>query len=627
MKCIAHFAVALMLAASRTTSAACNPAQPPPELYVGDMASDAACTHASLQSAIDAATCAYGTTIFVTSEIPYTDQHLTIAGKNIAFIGRGSGDRCGHVDPPVCDGVCPPTTAPNVAVRGNDDEGGHASASIFKISGNSHITLRYLDLYGANIASDGGAIDFEGSGSLTLDTTAIRANSAANGGGVQFTGTGDGDPSTLSVLAYAQVINNQASADGGGIRVAGNAVLDVVQPQTLVQFNRAPNGRGGGIEVVGPADANIGSTGAIVGNARIGVVDHNSAAWGGGIAVVATDTGTEPNLRLFATDAAIPVGVTNNTATHTGGGVYLKPKNLYWKANLYARDYRIAYNIAAEGAAIYADVDTAIAQSDTGSLVALGPVGIAGDDVPAGLGAVPCTQSTGCNAIDDNETTDPTQGSIILIQDSGYFEANRFSMRGNRADHLVRIVGDDVRTEIYNGLIADNDVRHELLHYSGDNDFIVIDSCTFAHDLIGTTHVIHAESGLRLSATIIDEPGTLALDYSGNGSDLATDYVLSNDITTLRADGTGVTLGEPAFVDADFGDYRLQQSSLGVDFAPTQNGTYIGNSSDRDGRPRNIDLPGIGNGYGKQDIGAYELQNLFRECGTTDSMFCDGFEP
>lgn len=615
--------VMLTLMASRLALAACGPLQPPPEFYVGNTASDTACTHASLQSAIDAATCAYGTTIFVTGEIPYTDQQLTIAGKNLTIVGRGSGDRCGTI----CNGTCAPPTSPNVAIRGNDDNGGHSNASIFTISGDSHVTLRYLDLYGASIGGDGGAIDFEGTGSLALDTTYVRANNAANGGGVQFNGTGDGDPATLSLLAYTQILNNQASGDGGGIRVAGNAVLDVVQPQTLIQFNRAPNGRGGGIEIVGPADANISSTGHIAGATRVGVVDRNSAAWGGGIAVIATDAGTEPDVHLFATDTSIPVSVTNNTASHTGGGIYLKPKNLYWHANLHARDYRIAYNVAAEGAAIYADVDTAFAQQDTGSLVALGPVGIAGDGVPAGLGAVACTNMAACNTIDGNETTDPTQGSIILIQDSGYLEANRFSMRGNRADHLIRVVGDDVRTELYNGLMAGNDIRHELLHYSGDNDFIVIDSCTFARDLIGTTHVIHAESALRLSATIIDEPGTLALDYSGSSADLTTNYVLSNDTTTLRADGIGLMQGEPLFVDAVYGDYHLQQTSLGVDFAPTSNGTYVGNSTDLDGQPRNIDLPGIGNGYGKQDIGAYELQNLFRECGAADSLFCDGFEP
>src|ERR1700739_1897516 len=65
---------------------ACNPILPLPELYVGDTDSgsptyDAACTHATIQDAIDAATCVYGTKIFITHEHLYANQQVTIDNK------------------------------------------------------------------------------------------------------------------------------------------------------------------------------------------------------------------------------------------------------------------------------------------------------------------------------------------------------------------------------------------------------------------------------------------------------------------------------------------------------------------------------------------------------------------
>src|SRR5258706_1326832 len=61
------------------THAACSAFQPLPELYVGDTDTnsatyDAACTQGDIQSAIDAATCVYGTKIFVTHELATPGQ-------------------------------------------------------------------------------------------------------------------------------------------------------------------------------------------------------------------------------------------------------------------------------------------------------------------------------------------------------------------------------------------------------------------------------------------------------------------------------------------------------------------------------------------------------------------------
>ena len=85
-------------------------------------------------------------------------------------------------------------------------------------------------------------------------------------------------------------------------------------------------------------------------------------------------------------------------------------------------------------------------------------------------------------------------------------------------------------------------------------------------------------------------------------------------------------IGVPTFVDLAGGDYHLKATSLGVDFAPTNDAYYVQNRADLDGKPRNYDLPAAGNAFGTQDLGVYELRNLFREYGTSDSLFCDGFD-
>lgn len=595
--------------------AACSSFQPPPELYVGDMASDAACTQNDIQSAIDAATCIYGTKIFITREHTYTTQGLDINNKNITLIGRGDGLACGPVTIGICDpliGCPPPPTSPLVEISGKN------GAAAFAIGGTSNVGLVYLDILNAQQASgfSGGGIAFSGSGSLTLDTTWVRANHATGGGGISFVGAA-GTPAVLNLRAYTQILANIADDSGGGILVAGNSILNMLEPHVSIDGNTAGN-VGGGIDVVGPANANIGTPD----DNGAGVIRYNKAAYGGGIAITApSDDNSSGRVRLFTVDPTEPVGITNNTASHTGGGIYLKPHNgnttgPYNSASLCAWDFRIESNGAVEGAAIYSDVDTGLFDSLGGDVY----IGGCYDGYPSAIGAVACTNSTSCNTINSNYTNDPTQGSVILIQDKSFLDANRFAMRDNTADHAIRVVGFAQETLLFNCLFANNTLHDEVIYVSEASTTLEIGGCTFANDSIGSSHAIHIESDLKITSTIVDEPGTLALDYSGNPANLVLNYIVSNDVTTLPA-ATGVVHGEPSFVDFAGGDYHLRPGQfLGVDFAPA------GGGPDLDGHTRNVDLSSVVNAYGPRDVGAYELQNAFLECGATDSVFCDGFD-
>jgi len=590
----------------------CNQFAPPPELYVGDTDTssptyDAACTHNDIQTAIDDATCVYGTKIFITHEVATTGQQLNINNKNVTLIGRHFGDRCGS-PPQICNPVClpppPPPTAPQAVIAGA------SGASVITINGTSHVTVQYLEITnpGNSAGGNGGGIDFDGSGTLTLDTSWVGNNHETYGGGVYFNGTG-ATTSTLSVLAHTEIFANTADGSGGGIEISGNAVLKVLQADTQINANHAPDGYGGGIDVVGPAQANIGSPNFN----GFAVISGNDAKYGGGIAIRSTDN-DDALVNLFTTDSTQPVGIANNTASHTGGGIYLRP-NLSGPtdATVCAKDFRLVGNVAVEGAAIYGDLDSDILQDTWGSTVFIG-----GGCSPSDSGAVACTNTALCNTVDGNETVDPTQGSVILMQDGGYLGADRFAMRKNHVGHAIRFVGEALGAHLSDCLLAENVSSGELIYAGSGNIFLDINSCTLANDQIGSSHVIHAEYYLNISNSIIDEQGTLALDFSGDAASYSANYVLSNDTSTLP----GAGLGEPSFVDESNGDYHLAPGSLGIDFSPA-----TGGGIDLDNNPRTYDLPSVGNVFGARDLGPYERQNLFRECGATDSLYCDGFGP
>jgi hypothetical protein len=196
----------------------CDSFHPVPEFYVGDTnpaspTYDAACTHNDIQSAITAATCSYGTKIFITHEHQYTNQSLSVVDKNVSLIGRANADVCGPASVVICNPVCaPPPTGPLAIINGAN------GASVITINGTSHVTLQYLDItnVGHNANGNGGGVDFDGSGSLTIDTSWVGNNHATNGGGIYFNGTG-ATTSTLNVLAHSDIFGNRADGNGGGI--------------------------------------------------------------------------------------------------------------------------------------------------------------------------------------------------------------------------------------------------------------------------------------------------------------------------------------------------------------------------------------------------------------------------
>ena len=573
--------------------------------YVGNTTTDNQCTDNDIQSAINNSACP--TTIYVSNERAWTAQHLDINNKNLTIVGR-----TGSCGPVTCDGGCAVPTAPVIVVDG----AGHTGDSVMYIHGTSNVTLKYLDIKnGTNINGAantyGGGIHFDGRGSLVLDTTWVRNNVARFGGGINMSGTSGF--AGLTVLGRTRIENNTAANDGGGLRIDHNTLATLLYDETLVWLNQAPNGYGGGIAVIGPARMQVASPGT----SGLGVIYSNSAAHGGGIAIIggSDNNGDDAKVNLFSVDAQRAVRLQGNFASINGGGVYLRPHYGLFTgdAKLCASDFRIDQNASPEGSAIHEDYASSLGVDHGARVHFNNPVCDA--DLPAS--ALHCAAGMPCNELAGNATEDAagtqTLGATIMVDRSSLF-ATRFIMRENRGGYALRMV--DGYDQIFNCLLAGNDVSRQLLR--SESGFFEVNNCTIVDNTILSTNSIYSGGALTLANTIIDQPGNNALGYGGNPNDLIVSYVLSSDVSTLPAI-EGVALGRPTYVDAAAGNYRLALNSLGVDFAPP----IVGDDRDLDNNPHDQDLPEVGNLYGDRDLGAYERQ---RSCGTNDTIFCNGFE-
>jgi len=598
------------------------------QILVGDKASDSSCTYNSIQEALSASY-ACTTTIRITREHTYTTQHLTLNGTTRPLTLQGEADgvtcyqiaHCPSTDLTHCHA---PTTQPLVTIDGSNSAG-----SVLTINGNNTLVLRDLTIMrgSADPSASGGGIEFNGTGSLYLDTTTVSLNYAGYGGGINV--NGNGGAATLTLGPNSLVIDNTAEHDGGGIRVTGQARLLALQPYTYIASNQA-GGNGGGVYAAGPAQADIGSPGYN----GAGVISYNSAAYGGGIGMDAAPADANVTVRIFSTDAKNPVQVSNNTASHTGGAVWMHPfisgiSDTVWPV-FCAFDFRLDHNIAQEGTAIYSDTNYSVGNGYISGDVYLNSNPQSVCNAPEGtvdsLGAVQCGPGVVCNTLNNNvaedSSNDPKPGAVILLQDggipSGSMTADRFTMSGNTGGHAIRAFDSNVY--VSNCLIADNADALEVVRIESDGGggSTSVANCTVVNNTVGSGDVIHSPYPLALTDSIIDEPGINTLDYSGGAANLTVSHVLATDISTLPS-AAGIDQGEPLYVDAANGDYHLQPTSTGIDYAPGKGG------QDLDGNPRDVNLSGVPGNPTPRDIGAYERQNRF-QCGTSDSFFCNGFE-
>ena len=207
--------------------------------------SDAACGFTDIQAAVNAAGANPGEDyVWIANNKTYSNEQVTIHDQDVII--EGGFTSCS-------DFTIAPTDFTTLTGATN-------AGPIFSIGGTSNVTLNNLVLTGANRSSsvEGGAIFFTGSGSLSLSNSTLSRNHAQCGAGIDMSPTGN---STLTLNSNVTIAFNTAETSGGGIRMEGDTHLVAVSDQTDIGFNTATSGYGGGIEIIGPAYADIGSPG------------------------------------------------------------------------------------------------------------------------------------------------------------------------------------------------------------------------------------------------------------------------------------------------------------------------------------------------------------------------------
>ena len=557
----------------------------------------AGCPYTSVQSAVNAVPASGTHEIRITNTATYAAQAISITARSVTL--RGGYVSCAETAP----------TGGNSVLSG---EGG-GSDSVLTIRGsNNNILLERLNFIRGDEVSDGygGGIDFKGSGTLSLRTSAVSQNYAGYGGGISV--IGEGGNAVLNLETDTTILLNTAQFSGGGIRLDGTAQMSMNAADSTIAINEAlglnPDtmqaqfGYGGGVQVIAPATAAISSSG--IGN---GAIVGNTARYGGGIAVNGGDLDVDGKLTLYTRDPARPVRIHANRASNTGGGIYLGT-NLGFidisRALLCAFDARIDANIASEGSALYLDSDYDPINQPYGALAAINRnTGFPGFCSPP-AGSVRCAAGSACNTIEGNRSENPsggaTSGAAILVQNNGSFDASRLSVRGNSGGHVLRAFESDISFDTV--AIAGNTDSGTLLRIEDDGTLDIVDS-TLAGNAIAASQVLSVNGDLGMHGSILWQPGKISLTQSNGGRSISE--VIASETASL---GAGALALSPRLVDPDRGDVRLRAASPAIDFLPA----IIGDDVDADGMSRDRRLPPVPRGDGfVRDVGAYERQDIF----------------
>ena len=314
------------------------------------------------------------------------------------------------------------------------------SASVVTVNGSIALSLDLLQLTGADTGGDGGGLYFDGTGTLDTIRVAIFGNHAAHGGGLYA----NGHSGNLAIRLHdsSHIFNNSAEHAGGGMRIQGQTRLFMLEGNTSIVNNRVNlndgDGAGGGLQVVGPARADIGS----------GVISSNTAKYGGGISVHGDDD--DGYIRFFMTMLGQPTRIEHNSASQTGGGIFVGSLSHFAGANTGVAcgfGFSISANTAQQGAALYVDTSSnpvsttrAFADLSSSALMTGSDSYCFAPEPASALGALGCQPGASCNTVNDNRAQDisghPTNGSTILVQTLGRFKSERIEMRGNVGAHV-----------------------------------------------------------------------------------------------------------------------------------------------------------------------------------------------
>ncbi len=212
----------------------------------------------------------------------------------------------------------------------------------------------------------GGIYCYNDTTKLTIDGTTEISGNRSEGGSSNFPRGGGIFSGTVTIKGNAQIIENFANGEGGGIY---NTSSLVVEGNPIISSNSA-NSNGGGIAVIGGnSKINFTMTGGalennssasngggiyLMNNNDVSVISgnvaikNNKANNGGGIFVRADNNNRKCCLHIEEN-----VEITDNTAANSGGGVYVDTRS-----RIVVEKAEITSNSANRGGGIYSNIET-----------------------------------------------------------------------------------------------------------------------------------------------------------------------------------------------------------------------------------------------------------------------------
>ena len=567
----------------------------------------AGCTHSTIQAAVDAANANPGVDhIILTRSVNYTQQAIKIQQAQPLTLTGGYA---------ACADNAP--SGERTIVRGN---GGTAN-SVFTVEpGSSDVLFDNLFITGGDDASNnyGGGIDYSGSGLLSLVDVTLANNTAGYGGGLSARGTG---PNAMVIFSGDVIITgNTATKDGGGIHLRGTITLSALNTKTAIWFNSATglansppgtyHGYGGGMAVLSPAKAYIGSTGY----GAFGTINSNTARAGGGIAALADGGGSisSGSVYLFSTDPTRPQTVARNRATDAGGAFYADAFNgsdirvgeiLFW-------DTTVEDNSAPIGSIAYLASDSGIFGSAVSGKLYLNSTASAPSFRARPSSSVTCNPGVACSLAKNNRSVDaggnPADGALIHGTQAGQVSIENYRFTENSARSMLDLARAGT-VEVRNTLIDNNSFSASALQFPEGDPTVELNHVTVTDNSIGGAGVIAHRGHVELNRSIIWQPGKKVRDTAASSGTFDGSDVQANETASIPNVSNTYHPFPVGFMNPTLKDYRLRAGSELVDALADD--AALDGALDLDGFQRSVKLPLVPFSN-PVDYGAYERQSI-----------------
>ncbi len=403
---------------------------------------------------------------------------------------------------------------------------------------NSHTaTLEYNDVFSNSASVSAGGIYMSGSDNATLERNNVFSNTAVYAGGV---GIGS---NSAAVLTRNTVYNNTStSGPGGGVYLyeSHSATLEHNDVFSNTAFNL-----GGGVYLVYSNNASL----------EHNDVFSNTADDGGGIYLNQSLTATLMGNQVYS-----------NTANQNGGGVYL-----YNSPNATLMDNQVYSNTANQnGGGVYSgDFPGSDDATLTDNQISDNAAGQNGGGIYLYNSPNATLMS---NQVYSNTAGSHGGGLYLTISPSATLSnnwviGNRLAGSGNGAG--VYVVNREI-CFLHNTLARNNGGGGQGIYLLNDTSWLT--NTILVSHTVGIQ--VNSSAGVTLTATLW-----------GTGEWANITDTLGSSVFT----GTTNVRGDPAFVDADSGDYHLGAGSAAID-----QGVNTDLITDIDGDARAIGLPDLG---------------------------------